>query len=52
MRICVAGQVVHPGLHWGICRDSEVVRFGLVGPVPAAHRKQQRGRASPPTGQS
>ena len=52
MRTCVAGQVVHPGVHWGICRDSDGTRFALVGPVPAAHRKQQRGRASPPTGQS
>jgi hypothetical protein len=52
MSICVVGQVVHPGVHWAICRDSEGTRFGIAGPTPAEHRKRQRGRASPPTGHS
>ena len=29
----LGGEVVHPGEHWAICRDSEGTPFGLVGPL-------------------
>jgi predicted enzyme related to lactoylglutathione lyase len=30
----LGGEVVHPGEHWAICRDSEGTPFGLGGPAP------------------
>jgi predicted enzyme related to lactoylglutathione lyase len=30
----LGGEVVHPGKHWAICRDSEGTPFGLGGPAP------------------
>lgn len=52
MRLCVAGQVVQPAVHWAICGGSDGTRFELAGPTPPAHHKQQRVRASPPPGRS
>jgi len=44
----LGGEIIHPGEHWAICRDSEGTPFGLAAPHPSEQRKQQRGRTDTP----
>jgi predicted enzyme related to lactoylglutathione lyase len=45
----LGGEVVHPGEHWAICRDSEGTPFGLSSTEnPSEHLKERPGCSGPP----